>query len=45
MGRKKKKVRKKEQGKQAQRGSWKDIRKMLRPQHLENRLGAIFRLS
>lgn len=42
-GEKKKKVRKKK-GKQEQRGSWKDIRKMSKPQHLENRPGAIFRL-
>lgn len=41
---KEKKVRKKEKEKQEQRGSWKDIRKMSGPQHLENRLGAIFRL-
>lgn len=39
-----KKVREKEKGKQEQRGSWKDTRKMSGPQHLENRLGAIFRL-
>lgn len=43
--REEKKARKKEKGKQEQRGSWRDIRKTSRPPHLENRPGAIFRLS